>query len=79
LAKEEYPNLDVAAYLDQIPIWRATPKRMLAATWPVKPSPCRISFIRSFHGNAKDYYDLEIGYLSDVMDRLTAFRLRFPW
>lgn len=74
LAKEEYPNLDVAAYLDQIrDLARDAKAHVRGDLASQTRGLCRYLFHQvGFHGNAKDYYDPRNSYLSDVMDRLTG-------
>jgi regulator of sirC expression with transglutaminase-like and TPR domain len=75
LAKEEYPHLDVAAYLDQLRDLARDAKSHLGGGDLVEQTKglCRYLFHQvGFRGNAKEYYDPRNSYLSDVMDRLTG-------
>src|SRR4051812_12158196 len=74
LAKEEYPNLDVAAYLDQLRDLARDAKSQIGGDLAEQTKGlCRYLFHQvGYHGNAKDYYDPRNSYLSDVMDRLTG-------
>jgi regulator of sirC expression with transglutaminase-like and TPR domain len=74
LAKEEYPHLDVDAYLDQIRDLARDAKSYVRGDLVEQTKGlCRYLFHQvGYHGNAKDYYDPRNSYLSDVMDRLTG-------
>ena len=74
LAKEEYPNLDVAAYLDQLRDLARDARAHLGGDLASQTKGlCRYLFHQvGYRGNAKDYYDPRNSYLSDVMDRLTG-------
>lgn len=74
LAKDEYPQLDVAAYLDQLRDLARDAKSHLSGDIVEQTHGlCRYLFHQlGYHGNAKDYYDPRNSYLSDVMDRLTG-------
>ncbi len=74
LAREEYPQLDVAAYLDQLRDLARDAKSHLSGDRAEQTRGlCRYLFHQvGYHGNAKDYYDPRNSYLSDAMDRLTG-------
>jgi len=74
LAKDEYPNLDVAAYLDQLrDLARDAKSHLSGPSDEQTHGLCRYLFHQlGYHGNAKDYYDPRNSYLNDVMDRLTG-------
>ena len=74
LAKDEYPNLDVPAYLDQFrDLARDARPHMSGDIAEQAAGLCRYLFHQiGYRGNAKDYYDPRNSYLSDVMDRLTG-------
>jgi regulator of sirC expression with transglutaminase-like and TPR domain len=74
LAKEEYPHLDVAAYLDQIRDLARDAKAHVSGDLASQTvGLCRYLFHQvGFRGNAKDYYDPRNSYLNDVLDRLTG-------
>jgi regulator of sirC expression with transglutaminase-like and TPR domain len=73
IAKEEYPELDVAGYLDRLKSMAAEvqaqvspevdPRRMIAAlnTYLFQD--------QGFRGNSDDYYDPRNSFLNDVLDR----------
>lgn len=74
LAQDEYPHLDVAAYLDQLRDWARDARSHIGGNLQEQTlGLCRYLFHQvGLHGNAKDYYDPRNSYLSDVMDRLTG-------
>lgn len=74
LAREEYPALDIAGYLDQIrDLARDARGHIGGGVREQAVGLCRYLFHEvGFHGNAKEYYDPRNSYLSDVLDRLTG-------
>lgn len=74
LAREEYPSLDIAGYLDQIrDLARDARLHVGGDLREQAVGLCRYLFHEvGFHGNAKEYYDPRNSYLSDVLDRLTG-------
>lgn len=74
LAKEEYPHIDVAGYLDQLrDLARDVRSHLTGDLAEQTGGLCRYLFHQiGYRGNAKDYYDPRNSYLSDVMDRLTG-------
>src|SRR4029077_20992898 len=74
LARDEYPQLDVAAYLDQLRDLARDAKGRIAGDSSEQLSGlCRYLFHEiGLRGNKKDYYDPRNSYLSDVIDRLTG-------
>jgi regulator of sirC expression with transglutaminase-like and TPR domain len=74
LARDEYPQLDVAGYLDQLrDLARDARPHMSGNVAEQTAGLCRYLFHQiGYRGNAKDYYDPRNSYLSDVMDRLTG-------
>lgn len=74
LAKDEYPNLDVASYLDQLrDLARDARSHVSGSVDEQIHGLCRYLFHQlGYHGNAKDYYDPRNSYFNDVMDRLTG-------
>ncbi|MDB4970724.1 MAG: hypothetical protein JWN44_6413 [Myxococcales bacterium] len=79
IAEDEYPGLDVAAYIDQLDkLGEAAAARVLEVD---KPGDRRTMSARlervldyiykevGFHGNAVDYYDPRNSWLNDVLDR----------
>lgn len=73
LAKDEYPQLDVAACMQRIDDMAATLKQRMRAD--ISPADTLVLlnhylFTESgFAGNADDYYDPRNSYLNDVMER----------
>lgn len=74
LAREEYPSLDVAGYLDQLRNLARDARSHIGGDLREQAvGLCRYLFHEvGFHGNAKEYYDPRNSYLSDVLDRLTG-------
>ena len=74
LAKDEYPHLDVEAYLDQFrDLARDARSHVGGNPLEQVQGLCRYLFHEiGLHGNAKDYYDPRNSYLNDVLDRLTG-------
>ncbi len=74
LAQEEYPQLDVGAYMDQLrDLARDARSHLSGDIAEQTMGLCRYLFHQlGYHGNAKDYFDPRNSYLSDVMDRLTG-------
>lgn len=72
IAQDEYPNLDVEAYLDQLRDLARDAKSHLAGSLPEQVHGlCRYLFHEvGLRGNKKEYYDPRNSYLSDVLDRL---------
>jgi regulator of sirC expression with transglutaminase-like and TPR domain len=74
LARDEYPQLDVAAYLDQLRDLARDARGHIGGDQAEQVAGlCRYLFHQiGLRGNAKDYYDPRNSYLSDVLDRLTG-------
>lgn len=81
IAEDEYPGLDVAAYIDRLDALGQTARARLLED--DKPGDRRtqarlerlLGFIYGelgFHGNAVDYYDPRNSWLNDVLDRKTG-------
>jgi regulator of sirC expression with transglutaminase-like and TPR domain len=76
IAQEEYPRLDVEAYLNALDTMAAEIQERL----PAEPYPLRIVQTINhylyedlgFTGNTTDYYDPRNSFLSDVLDRRTG-------
>lgn len=73
IAAEEYPNLDVERYLEQLDAFAEIAK---ARDDPAADSLVRIMRLGDllfdelgFRGNAEDYFDARNSFLSDVIDR----------
>lgn len=73
LARDEYPQLDIAAYLSRIDALAATLRQRLRADIPASEKLallCRYLFDElGFSGNTADYYDPRNSYLNEVLDR----------
>lgn len=73
IASEEYPDLDIAAYLARLDEMAATLKRRLRAD--ISPADAIVALNRflfdehGFTGNAADYYDPRHSFLNEVLDR----------
>jgi regulator of sirC expression with transglutaminase-like and TPR domain len=73
IASEEYPGLDIAAYLARLDEMAATLKRRLRAD--ISPADTIVALNRflfdehGFTGNAADYYDPRNSFLNEVLDR----------
>lgn len=73
IASEEYPGLDIAAYLARLDEMAATLRRRLRAD--ISPADTIIALNRflfdehGFSGNAADYYDPRHSFLNEVLDR----------
>jgi regulator of sirC expression with transglutaminase-like and TPR domain len=74
LARDEYPRLDVPAYLDQLRDLARDARNHIGGDRAEQLAGlCRYLFHEiGLRGNAKDYYDPRNCYLSDVLDRLTG-------
>ena len=71
LARDEYPDLDVAGYLSELDALAHDVKPRLRGGLESRLEVlCRYLFHDlGFHGNAENYYDPRNSYLNDVMDR----------
>ncbi len=75
LARDEYPDLDVEAYLHQINGMAHEVRHYLqGGDLPTLVTRfCRYLFLEmGFRGNAKDYYDPRNSYLNEVLERRTG-------
>src|SRR5919109_4372964 len=76
IAQEEYPNLDIAAYLYRLDTMAAEVKHQLG----LELDPRRIvatlnAYLfdtQGFYGNQEDYYDPRNSFLNDVLERKTG-------
>ena len=73
LASEEYPDLDIVAYLGRISLLAQRVRETLPprrSTYDLINAINRVLYDEeNFLGNARDYYDPRNSYLSDVLDR----------
>src|SRR5437773_10084362 len=71
LARDEYPDLDVEAYLGELDGMAHEARRYLRGDLAARVSGlCRYLFHdMGFRGNQADYYDPRNSYLNQVLDR----------
>lgn len=76
IAGEEYPGLDVAAYLGLLAKMGAEARRRVVG---IRPAASALEVLNhylfdelGFTGNAEDYYDPRNSYLNEVLDRRTG-------
>ncbi len=76
IAQEEYPNLDVAAYLHRLDTMAGAISARLGLE--IEPQPI-VRTINAylfdelgFHGNTQHYYDARNSFLNDVLERRTG-------
>src|SRR5262245_14410616 len=74
LARDEYPDLDVEAYLAELAGMAHEASAHLRGDFPAQVSGlCRYLFHEmGFRGNRKEYYDPRNSYLNQVLDRRTG-------
>src|SRR5436190_95775 len=74
LAREEYPELDVEAYLGELSGMAREARGYLGATLGCQVAGlCRYLFHEmGYRGNKQDYYDPRNSYLNQVMDLRTG-------
>ncbi len=74
LAADEYPDLDVEAYLSELASMGHEARRYLGGNLRARTHGlCRYLFHDcGFRGNVNEYYDPRNSYLSDVLDRRTG-------
>lgn len=74
LARDEYPALDVEAYLAELDSMAHEARLYLRGDLTTRVTGlCRYLFHEmGFHGNARDYYDPRNSYLNEVLDRRTG-------
>lgn len=74
LARDEYPALDVEAYLGELAGMAREARSYLRGSPEARVEGlCRYLFHEmGFRGNAKDYYNPRNSYLNDVLDRRTG-------
>ncbi len=74
LARDEYPAVDVEAYLAELAAMAREARRYLRGPLPAQVHGlCRYLFHDlGFRGNKKDYYDPRNSYFNQVLDRRTG-------
>jgi regulator of sirC expression with transglutaminase-like and TPR domain len=74
LALDEYPDLDVEAYLAELDGMAHEARRYVRGDLAARVTGlCRYLFHEmGFHGNAREYYDARNSYLNEVLDRRTG-------
>lgn len=74
LARDEYPDLDVEAYLSELDSMAREARAYVRGDLQARVSGlCRYLFHEmGFHGNAQEYYDPRNSYLNQVLDRRTG-------
>jgi regulator of sirC expression with transglutaminase-like and TPR domain len=74
LARDEYPDLDVEAYLSELAGMAHEARRYLRGGLEARVSGlCRYLFHEmGFRGNTQEYYDPRNSYLNQVLDRRTG-------
>jgi regulator of sirC expression with transglutaminase-like and TPR domain len=74
LARDEYPDLDVAAYLSELDAMSREARSYVRGPLPARVAGlCRYLFHEmGFRGNVQDYYDPRNSYLNQVLDRRTG-------
>lgn len=73
LAQEEYPDLDIEGYLQQLDeMAAAIAPRLPEERYPLRVLKCVSEYLFSelgFRGNQRDYYDPRNSFLNDVLER----------
>lgn len=74
LARDEYPDLDVEAYLGELAGMAHEARRYVRGDLPARVAGlCRYLFHdMGFRGNVQEYYDPRNSYLNQVLDRRTG-------
>jgi regulator of sirC expression with transglutaminase-like and TPR domain len=74
LARDEYPDLDVAGYLAELTAMAHEVRRSLCGSFAARVERlCRYLYHElGFGGNTTDYYDPRNSYLNQVLDRRTG-------
>jgi regulator of sirC expression with transglutaminase-like and TPR domain len=74
LARDEYPDLDVEAYLAELDGMAHEARRYLRGNLAARVTGlCRYLFHdMGFHGNTREYYDPRNSYFNEVLDRRTG-------
>src|SRR2546427_9633692 len=79
LARDEYPDLDVEAYLSQLAGMAHEARRYVRGPLEARVSGlCRYLFHDlGFRGNTQSYYEPRNSYLNEVLDRRTRLPILF--
>lgn len=75
IAKEEYPDLDVAAYLARLDAMGREVRGLAGSPDPHRLIPVLNEYLfqrLGFHGNSENYYDPRNSFLNEVLDRRTG-------
>src|ERR1700691_5383027 len=74
LARDEYPDLDVEAYLGELAAMAQEARYYVRGNLKARVAGlCRYLFHEmGFHGNAQTYYDPRNSYFNEVLDRRTG-------
>lgn len=76
IAQEEYPNLDVAAYLNAFDVMASElEERLSGERYPLRMIQAINRYLYDdlgYKGNSRDYYDPRNSFLNDVVDRRTG-------
>jgi regulator of sirC expression with transglutaminase-like and TPR domain len=74
LARDEYPDLDVEAYVSQLTAMAHEARRYLTGDFEARVAGlCRYLFHdMGFRGNVQEYYDPRNSYLNEVLERRTG-------
>jgi len=74
LAQDEYPNLDIEAYLSQVAAMAHEAQRYMSSDFEARVTGlCRYLFHdMGFRGNVQSYYDPRNSYLNEVLERRTG-------
>lgn len=73
IAQEEYPELSVDGYLEQLEQLAMTAREQIGSDLPIAEKISRLNHFlfveHGFSGNSDDYYDPRNSFLNDVLDR----------
>jgi regulator of sirC expression with transglutaminase-like and TPR domain len=75
IALPEYPDLDVAKYIEELDRMGATASLRISESQELPPIGVVIRYLYEelgFHGNTTDYYDPKNSFLNEVLDRRTG-------
>jgi regulator of sirC expression with transglutaminase-like and TPR domain len=76
IAKEEYPDLDVGAYLGRLDDMAAEVRARMPDPGDSRQVVATLNNVlfqsQGFHGNTENYYDLRNSFLNEVLDRHTG-------